>query len=211
MPSPSIAGCLTKPRNCNSAAEPKKADLPRIPRMTRSFAARLGRFSSNKQHIASCDGRYVAFQMARSPSRGIRLPASCGGSRNYDRQWQPHRREVFDRHEFAQKPRERYVLMPTKSALFGAPRADVTGFGVPELHGDGSALPMLVQSGNLSLNDLVIRVAFSSMKSSGMPFTNPTRSQRRRYMSPETQCCEAREKSLFSGSRQSTTRTESLT
>jgi hypothetical protein len=64
MPSPSIAGFLTKPRNCNSAAEPKKADLRRIPRMTRSFAARLGRFSSNKQHIASCDGRYVAFQMA---------------------------------------------------------------------------------------------------------------------------------------------------
>jgi hypothetical protein len=25
-----------------------------------------------------------------------------------------------------------------------------TGFGVPEHHGDGSALPMLVQSGNLS-------------------------------------------------------------
>jgi hypothetical protein len=33
----------------------------------------------------------------------------------------------------------------------GARRADVTGLGVPEHHGDGSALPMLVQSGNLSL------------------------------------------------------------
>jgi hypothetical protein len=33
----------------------------------------------------------------------------------------------------------------------GARRADVTGFGVPEHHGDGSTLPMLVQSGNLSL------------------------------------------------------------
>jgi hypothetical protein len=41
--------------------------------------------------------------------------------------------------------------MLTKSALRGAGRADVTGFGVPEHHGDGSALPMLVQSGNLSL------------------------------------------------------------
>jgi hypothetical protein len=35
--------------------------------------------------------------------------------------------------------------------LSGARRADVTGFGVPEHHGDGSALPMVVQSGNLSL------------------------------------------------------------
>ena len=41
--------------------------------------------------------------------------------------------------------------MLTKSALPGARRADVTGFGVPEHHGDGSALPMLVQSGSLSL------------------------------------------------------------
>jgi PTS system mannose-specific IIA component len=38
--------------------------------------------------------------------------------------------DVFDRHEFAEKPRERYVLMPRKSALSGARRADVTGFGV---------------------------------------------------------------------------------
>jgi PTS system mannose-specific IIA component len=44
---------------------------------------------------------------------------------------QPHRREVFDCHEFAEKPWERYVLMRTKSALSGARRADVTGFGVP--------------------------------------------------------------------------------
>jgi hypothetical protein len=64
---------------------------------------------------------------------------------------QPHRREVCDHHEFVQKPWERYVLMPTKSALPGARRADGTGFGVPEHHGDGSALSMLVQSGNLSL------------------------------------------------------------
>jgi len=42
--------------------------------------------------------------------------------------------------------------MPTKSALSGARRADVTGFGVPEHHRDGSALPMLVKSGNISLN-----------------------------------------------------------
>ena len=41
--------------------------------------------------------------------------------------------------------------MPTKSALSGARRADVTGFGVPEHHRDGSALPRLVQSGNLNL------------------------------------------------------------
>jgi 8-oxo-dGTP pyrophosphatase MutT (NUDIX family) len=46
---------------------------------------------------------------------------------------------------------ERYVWMPTKSALPGARRADVTGFGMPEHQGDGSALPRLVQSGNLSL------------------------------------------------------------
>ena len=44
-----------------------------------------------------------------------------------------------------------HFQMLTKSALPGARRADVTGFGVPEHHGDGSALPMLVQSGNLSL------------------------------------------------------------
>jgi hypothetical protein len=44
--------------------------------------------------------------------------------------------------------------MPTKSALSGARPADVTGFGVPEHHGDGSALPMLVQSGNISLENL---------------------------------------------------------
>jgi hypothetical protein len=55
------------------------------------------------------------------------------------------------RHEFAQKQWERYALVPTKSALSGARRADVSGFGVSEHHGDGSALPMLVQSGNLSL------------------------------------------------------------
>jgi hypothetical protein len=54
-------------------------------------------------------------------------------------------------HEFAQKPWERNVLILTKSALPGARRADVTGFGVPEHHGDGSALPILVRSGNLSL------------------------------------------------------------
>ena len=91
MPSPSIAGFLTKPRNCNSAAEPKKADLPRIPRMTRSFAARLGRFSSNKQHIASCDGRYVAFQMAKVAIPGqmfqeiLRLIAEQARSRRHPR------------------------------------------------------------------------------------------------------------------------------
>jgi hypothetical protein len=43
---------------------------------------------------------------------------------------QQHRREVFD-HEFAEKPWERYVLMRTESALSGARRADVVGFGVP--------------------------------------------------------------------------------
>jgi len=36
---------------------------------------------------------------------------------------------VFDRHEFAEKPWERYVLMQTKLALSGARRADVIGFG----------------------------------------------------------------------------------
>jgi len=41
--------------------------------------------------------------------------------------------------------------MPTKSAFSGALCANVTGFGVPEHHGGRSALPMLVQSGNLSL------------------------------------------------------------
>jgi hypothetical protein len=37
---------------------------------------------------------------------------------------------VSDRHEFAETPSERYVLMRTKSALSGARRADVTGLGV---------------------------------------------------------------------------------
>jgi hypothetical protein len=32
-----------------------------------------------------------------------------------------------------------------------AQRTDISGFGVPEHHGDDSALPILVQSGNLSL------------------------------------------------------------
>jgi hypothetical protein len=41
--------------------------------------------------------------------------------------------------------------MTTKSALSDARRADVTGLGVPEHHGDGSSLPMLVQGGNLNL------------------------------------------------------------
>jgi hypothetical protein len=41
--------------------------------------------------------------------------------------------------------------MPTKSALSGARRADVTGFDVPEHHGDSSALPRLDQCNNLSL------------------------------------------------------------
>ena len=41
--------------------------------------------------------------------------------------------------------------MPTKSALSGARRAKVTGFGVPEHHRDGLALPRLVRSGNLNL------------------------------------------------------------
>ena len=41
-------------------------------------------------------------------------------------------------------------LMPT-NRHFPALRAKVTDFGVPEHHGDGLALPMLVQSGNLSL------------------------------------------------------------
>jgi hypothetical protein len=43
---------------------------------------------------------------------------------------QPHRREVFDRHEFAEKPWEWNVLMRTKSALSGARHADATDFGV---------------------------------------------------------------------------------
>jgi hypothetical protein len=41
-------------------------------------------------------------------------------------------------------------LMPTISALPGAGCADVSGFGVPEHPDNGSALQMLVQSGNLS-------------------------------------------------------------
>jgi hypothetical protein len=41
--------------------------------------------------------------------------------------------------------------MTTKSSTSGARRADVTGFGVPQHLGDGSALPQSVESGNLSL------------------------------------------------------------
>jgi hypothetical protein len=41
-------------------------------------------------------------------------------------------------------------LMPTISTLPGAGCADVSGFGVPEHPDNGSALQMLVQSGNLS-------------------------------------------------------------
>jgi len=40
--------------------------------------------------------------------------------------------------------------MPTISALPGARLADVSGYGVPEHPDNGSALPMLVPSGNLS-------------------------------------------------------------
>jgi FAD binding domain len=43
------------------------------------------------------------------------------------------------------------LLDDNQISISGARRADVTGFGMPEHHGDGSALPMLVQSGNLSL------------------------------------------------------------
>jgi hypothetical protein len=42
-------------------------------------------------------------------------------------------------------------LTPTKSTLPDARRADVTGFGMQEHHGDGLALPRFIQSGNLSL------------------------------------------------------------
>jgi hypothetical protein len=38
-----------------------------------------------------------------------------------------------------------------ESALPGARRADVTGFCMREHHGDGSGLPRLIQSGNLSV------------------------------------------------------------
>jgi hypothetical protein len=62
-----------------------------------------------------------------------------------------NRRLIVQFRESEVTSRERYVLMPTKSALPGARRADVTDFGMPEHHGDGSALPRLVQSGNLSL------------------------------------------------------------
>gem|GEM_PF-4763566 len=41
--------------------------------------------------------------------------------------------------------------MPTKSALSGARRSDVTGIGVPEHHGDDSAMPRVVQTGKFSL------------------------------------------------------------
>jgi hypothetical protein len=41
------------------------------------------------------------------------------------------------------EPWERYVLTPT-NRHFPALRAKVTDLGVPEHHGDGSALPMLV-------------------------------------------------------------------
>jgi hypothetical protein len=47
----------------------------------------------------------------------------------HGRHRQPHRSEVFDRHEYAKKPRESYVLMRTKGVGSGR-RADVTGFGV---------------------------------------------------------------------------------
>jgi hypothetical protein len=40
--------------------------------------------------------------------------------------------------------------MITKSASSGARRADVTGFGAPQHHGNGAALSMLVQWGNLN-------------------------------------------------------------
>jgi hypothetical protein len=62
-----------------------------------------------------------------------------------------NRRLMVQFRESVVTSRERYVLMPTKSALPGARRADVTDFGMQEHHGDGSALPRLVQSSNLSL------------------------------------------------------------
>lgn len=46
--------------------------------------------------------------------------------------------------------------MPTKSELSGTRRADITGFGVPEHHGDSSALPKSIESSNLSFRNLVI-------------------------------------------------------
>ena len=47
------------------------------------------------------------------------------------------------------------LLDDNEISISGARRADVTGFGMPEHHGDGSALPMLVQSGDLSLDPVV--------------------------------------------------------
>jgi hypothetical protein len=43
------------------------------------------------------------------------------------------------------------IVTYTKSFVLIARRADVIRIGVPAHYGDGSTLPMLVQSGNLSL------------------------------------------------------------
>jgi hypothetical protein len=116
---------------------PRQQQTPRTPPTEALRTSAMGEY-----RISDCVrnlDRLASITTGEMPFNG-----SCGRDR------QPHRREVCDCHEFAQKPWERYVLMPTKSALSGARRADVTGFGVPEHHGDGSALPMLVQCGNLS-------------------------------------------------------------
>jgi hypothetical protein len=47
--------------------------------------------------------------------------------------------------------------------LSGARRADITGFGLPEHHSDGSALPIRVQRGNLGLTKPGMKAAFDEI------------------------------------------------
>jgi mannose PTS system EIIA component len=63
----------------------------------------------------------------RSLAAGKRTKLLFSGRRSRHRE--PHRRSVFDRHEFAENPCERYVSTK-KSALSGVRPADVGGFGV---------------------------------------------------------------------------------
>jgi len=48
----------------------------------------------------------------------------------------PWQRKAFGCHAFERTLRKRCVLITTNSALSGARRADVTGFGAPEHYGN---------------------------------------------------------------------------
>src|SRR5208282_863806 len=100
---------------------PRDIDLCHLSLASDFFVKLFGRPASEAQRSLAAGrfsyriGNEVIFLSRRKTARPHRQPDRC---------------EVFDRHEFAENPWERYISMQTKSALSGARRGDVTGFGL---------------------------------------------------------------------------------